>query len=315
MANENTRFIRAGRYGTKSTSYPRVTGNGTKSTPHNIETLDWQGNLVLAGGVTCGGGISCAGNIQTSNGDIAATGDCTVGGRFDAGGGGSFGGNLGVTGYMSAASGTFTSRVDVGYGGIISEGDIYSRDIHIAGDVRATGRIYDEDGLINVSKNYVNDIRIAKYYNSQSPGVPFAIFGVANFTLFTQYEIPAIGTDYLAGVCEALVRLGFYSNTPIDEDSLPISNSVMPAFGYSRRGRSNVSKIVAGLYCSNYSESNPDDNTLEVLCYDVVNSVYSTETWKSRLQQEPGFDLGSHTVAIVNAYQALEPVPEPEPTP
>lgn len=69
MANENTRFIRAGRYGTKSTSYPRVTGNGTKSTPHNIETLDWQGNLVLAGGVTCddaniGGALSVAGNAR-----------------------------------------------------------------------------------------------------------------------------------------------------------------------------------------------------------------------------------------------------------
>lgn len=85
MANENTRFIRAGRYGTKDTRYARVIGNGTKTTPRNIETLDWEGNIVLAGGISCGddvdiggalgvtGNARLDGNVEITSGQLKVT--------------------------------------------------------------------------------------------------------------------------------------------------------------------------------------------------------------------------------------------------
>lgn len=355
MANENTRFIRAGRYGTKSTNYARVTGNGTKTTPHNIETLDWEGNIVLAGGISCGGaistsrgGISCAGDIETSNGDIIATGDGVVGGRFDAGGGGSFGGNLGVTGDLHATGSihaggaTFTGRLvadgfagayfnevhasdvqtgtlETGFGsatnGILSHKPVVLDGTGTDGDVRISGHFYDADGAVRMSGSYINDVRINKYYQVETPGVPFWLYGLANIVLLTEYPIAtSTTTNILVELCEALVRLGFYSTTDPDEKDIPFTGYILPASGYSRRGRNNVSKIVVGVYCSNYDPAEWRNNVIKTLCYDVVNSAYSVETWKGYMTPtEEGTSEGSITNATSNSYQALTPPPTPTP--
>lgn len=339
MANENTRFIRAGRYGTKSSNYARVTGNGTRTTPHDIETLDWQGNIIL------GGGVSCAGNIATSNGGMSCTGDLVaggsgaVGGRFDAGGAGSFGGNLGVTGNMSATgSGYFDGGItahsfsqssssyatsylrDVGvrqleagtytgnYNGIVSHKPLVLDGEGTDGDVHISGRFYDADGAIRMAGNYVTNIHLNKYYNVHSPTSMDPIYGWANFMIFTEYEItptiqPSLGV--LPEVCQDLIRLGFYSTTDPDEYDTPFANYIMCASGYSRRGRSNPAKVIVGLYCSNFDTSDHRNDTIKVICYDVVNNTYDVEEWKGYMPQETGFSEGSNTMAIANSYHGL----------
>ena len=67
--------------------YTEIIGNGTSaSNRSNARTLDWDGNEVLAGGLTAGGDVSSSGNVSAT-GTLSSGGNATIGGDMTVSGG------------------------------------------------------------------------------------------------------------------------------------------------------------------------------------------------------------------------------------
>lgn len=239
MANENTRFIRAGRYGTKSTSYPRVTGNGTKSAPNNIETLDWQGNLVLAGGISCGDDVDI-------DGALGVTGNTRFGGSVEI-----TSGQLKVTKPSSSGYPPSTE---------ITEHNVTAEFIH--GD-------YVYAGSTQLFAPAVNDFRIFFNYPARTNEIYFSIP--------SRYYYPTSETsnvEVLQHLCNFLHRNDYRNNNHLNTDSLIALNK---SSIYSVHGAFNGHAVI-GIYQYKGSEE-PEYQIDIICIDSSETSGYKIYTW------------------------------------
>lgn len=242
MANENTRFIRAGRYGTKDTRYARVTGNGTKTTPRNIETLDWEGNIVLAGGITCAGGISCDDDVDIG-GALSVTGNAELGGSVEI-----------TSGQLEITKTGSLGRTSIDEHHVTAE--------FVKGD-------YVYAGYAQLFAPGVNEFRIFFNYPTRTNEIYFSIP--------SQYYYPTGETsnpEVLQHLCNFLHRNDYKSNNHLNTDSLIALNKSLI---YAVHGTFNGHPVL-GIY--RYKGSEEPEYQIDIISIDSSEeSGYKIYTW------------------------------------